>query len=101
MQVSRLLATDPILLPVSTHVPIFAPATTHTAILPTTAPPLLHRRVQPMLRDQLSALELVHPTEDCPHDNLQVGLGSVMVAAKFFDDIYYDNAYYAKVCALA
>jgi hypothetical protein len=22
---------------------------------------------------------------------------SVMVAAKFFDDIYYDNAYYAKV----
>ena len=23
---------------------------------------------------------------------------SVMVAAKFFDDIYYDNAYYAKVC---
>ena len=54
-----------------------------------------------MLRDQLSALELVHPTEDCPHDNLQVGLGSLMVAAKFFDDIYYDNAYYAKVCALA
>ena len=26
---------------------------------------------------------------------------SVMVAAKFFDDIYYDNAYYAKVGLLS
>lgn len=25
-------------------------------------------------------------------------LYSVMLAAKFFDDLYYNNAYYAKVC---
>jgi len=57
----------------------------------------IHRLLITRFAHTLGVLFVVLMLRRCRLRRRQCDGRSVMVAAKFFDDIYYDNAYYAKV----